>query len=170
MGRAASFMRARESCASFCVGSSFAVAIMSAYVTSPASAPGRGGSEWQFVHCADMRVATSHGRPTAAVPPPAVEGDPASPGEADPVPVDPVLDEGRPAAASGCADAGTCPLSPIEGGVVVEEPPPLGGWPKTMTVVPGGAEHAAKAAAAATSAGPSAVKVFMSMPPVRSEM
>jgi hypothetical protein len=51
-----------ESCASFFVGSSLAVASKSANVTRPLSELLMGGSEWHDVHFAARRVATLHGR------------------------------------------------------------------------------------------------------------
>src|SRR5579859_4069469 len=54
-------IRATESSASFLVGSSFADAIRSEYVTSPASELLIGGSEWHAVHLAASTVWTSQG-------------------------------------------------------------------------------------------------------------
>jgi hypothetical protein len=69
-------MRESESCASFLVGSSCEVAMRSAYVTSPASAPGAGGSEWQDVQFPVNIVETSQGTPVAGPPPAELPLDP----------------------------------------------------------------------------------------------
>jgi hypothetical protein len=94
-------MRESESCASFFVGSSCDVAMRSAYVTRPASAPAIGGSEWHPVQFDASIVATSHGTPVAAAVPPSLlppdDEAPPEPLEDDVpeelAPVDPAPDE-----------------------------------------------------------------------------
>jgi hypothetical protein len=128
-------MRTTDCCASFLVGSPCEVAMRSAYVTSPATAPGEGGSEWHPVQFAASIVATLLGThvppdmpPSAAVEPPLLELPLELPPELVDDPTDVVPDE--------------LPLDPEDGTMLEPELEDVGDPCTTITFSGGAEEHA----------------------------